>query len=89
MDNSQAIRHVKYVENDEEFDFTTYNDITVIINVKSGYYNAGKICSDNGKRYPDLARNQGYITYLNTVHKLVHFCTSDVLFEFNVKISIL
>lgn len=63
--------------------------LSFIIYIKSGYYNAGKICSDNGKRYPDLARNQGYITYLNTVRKLVQKCTSDVLFEFNVKFSIL
>ena len=33
MDNSQAIKHEIYVENDEEFDFTSYNDITVISGV--------------------------------------------------------
>ena len=83
IDSTQAIRHEKYVENNEEFDFTTYNDITVIIHVKSGYYNAGKLCSDNGKRYPDLSRNQSYISYLDAVHKLVQKCTSGILFEFN------
>ena len=32
MDNQLTIKHEKYIENGNEFDFTTYNnDITVII----------------------------------------------------------
>lgn len=60
MDTRPPIKHEKYVENNEEFDFTTYNDITVIIHVKSGYYNAGKLCSDNRKMWKHLNPNQGF-----------------------------
>lgn len=70
MNSESPIKHKKYTENDEEFDFTTYNDITVIIHVKSGYYNATKICKDNGKLFTNLNRNQGYqnkILYLEGV----------------------
>lgn len=58
--NSTTINHEKYMINGEEFDFTTYNDITVIIHVKSGYFNAGKICADNNKKFNDLSRNQSF-----------------------------
>ena len=76
MDKSQAIRHEKYVENGEDFDFTTYNDITVIIHVKSGYYNAGKLCSDIGYEFKSLNRNQGFqrkIQMLNGTNSTVGY----------------
>ena len=71
MDSESPIKHEKYVENDEEFDFTTYNDITVIIHVKSGYYNATKICKDNGKLFTNLNRNQGYQNKISRIEGVI------------------
>jgi hypothetical protein len=83
MDNSSAIKRVKYVENHEEFEFTTYNDITVIVHVESGFYNAGKICSDNKKRFSDLSRNQSYVGYIESINRLTQKSGSYDSFELN------
>lgn len=79
--NEPTIKHEKYVENGEEFDFTTYNDITVIVHVKSGYCNAGKICSDNGKEFKLLNRNQGFQRKISIVSSLVQPNTSEILLD--------
>ena len=39
---------------------TTYNDISVLIEKDSGYYNATKICKDNGKRFGNLSQNSDF-----------------------------
>ena len=39
---------------------TTYNDISVLIEKSSGYYNATKICKDNGKEMFNLVQLKDY-----------------------------
>jgi hypothetical protein len=47
-------------ENNEEFKITTYNDISVIIHLKTGYYNATKMCSDNNVEFRKINQNQSF-----------------------------
>ena len=54
------LKHEIFEENNEKFKITTYNDISVIINLKTGYYNAAKICSDNNTEFKKLNRNQSF-----------------------------
>lgn len=78
---AQTIKTTKHEENGALFEITTYNDISVIKHVESGYYNIGRICSDNGKRYPDISRNQNYIRYLNTVSIAVGIPTNKLTID--------
>ena len=50
---------IKLTSNNHEFIQTDYNGIRVIIDAETGYYNASKICRDNGKQFKDIAK-QGY-----------------------------
>ena len=82
MNSESPIKHEKYVENNEEFDFTTYNDITVIIHVKSRYYNATKICKDNGKLFTNLNRNQGYQNKILYIEGVIQKRITRGLYDF-------
>lgn len=73
----QRLKQEIIVEHDEEFEITSYNNITVIKHVKSGYYNASKICSNNGKNFKHIKRNQSYHIKINSVSELVHIPTSE------------
>ncbi len=51
------------VSNGITFTKTTYNDISVIVD-DDGYYNASRICKDNGTKYSYISRNQYWIDYI-------------------------
>ena len=40
-----------------KYEFTTYNGITVVREITTGYYNVSKICRDNGKLFKDWLKN--------------------------------
>lgn len=82
MISKPAIKTISYTENNEEFEFTSYNNITVTIHVKSGYYNAGKICSDNGKMWKNLNPNQGFQRKVQAISRVAGIPASELLFEF-------
>lgn len=57
--NSQEI-----ISNGETFKLTTYNGISVMID-SNGFYNASKICKDNGVRFHDISRYKYWNEYLD------------------------
>lgn len=67
MNNTRSIGSIIYVSGGVEFESTTFNGVNVMKHIETGYYNIGRICSDNGKRYPDISRNLSYIHYLNNL----------------------
>ena len=50
---------------------TTYNDISVLIEKSSGYYNATKICKDNGKEMFNLVKSQDYNDMITVVSEQI------------------
>lgn len=68
MNNSSTTNNENIiVEKGISFERVIYNDVQMIRHDKSGYYNVSRICTDNGKRYHDILRNQGYIRYMMKV----------------------
>ena len=63
--NSQEI-----ISNGETFKFTTYNGISVMID-SSGFYNASKICKDNGTQFSFITRNKYWTDYLSKLSYLL------------------
>ena len=62
MENS-VIEAGKYI-----FIKTTYNDISVLVEKSSGYYNATKICKDNGvKSMNDITKQSYWIQYTKSL----------------------
>jgi hypothetical protein len=69
-------------ENNEEFKITTYNDISVIIHLKTGYYNAAKICSDNNKMFKNLNRNTSFQEKMKLIKKFYNI-QDELKYELN------
>jgi hypothetical protein len=46
-----------------EYERSTYNGISIIRHIKTGYINATKICSDNNKRFQNLTDSALYPKY--------------------------
>jgi hypothetical protein len=44
----------KQIKINNEFERATYNGISIIRHIKSGYINATKICIDNHRRFKNL-----------------------------------
>ena len=63
--NSQEI-----ISNGETFKLTTYNGISVMIDL-NGFYNASKICSDNQKRFNDISGSKYWNEYLDEISSVL------------------
>lgn len=75
-DSTNHAKHIEvYYENKRKFIFSEYHGMCVLYHVKSGYFNAGKLCSDNGKAYKSLNRNQWYQSLLD--YALEQFSNPD------------
>lgn len=62
----------KWSENNEHFMRTTYCGFNVIMHIESGYYNVTKLCSDYGKEFKNLKRNQGFVQHANYLRGIPH-----------------
>ena len=60
-----AEKKTTWKDHGEKFMMTTYNGFEVIVHVETGYYNATKLCSNYGKRFNNLKRNQEFIRCIN------------------------
>jgi regulator of replication initiation timing len=53
---------------DNEYEWVTYFDLEVLIMNRNGYFNATKLCKDNGKRFDNWLRNQGSDELMRSPH---------------------
>jgi hypothetical protein len=54
----------------KEYERSTYNGISIIRHVNSGYINATKICSDNHKKYKKLTDSARLKTLIELYTKI-------------------
>ena len=73
--NSQEI-----ISNGETFKLTTYNGISVMIDL-NGFYNASKICKDNGTKFLNITRNKYWSDYLDEISGVLNFETTQLIVE--------
>ena len=73
--NSQEI-----ISNGETFKLTTYNGISVMIDL-NGFYNASKICSDNQKRFNDISGSKYWNEYLDEISSVLKIPQTDLIVE--------
>ena len=59
------------------FTRTDYNGISVLVD-EDGYYNASKICSDNGTKFTFITRNQYWTDYINELSSGCDLSTRDL-----------
>lgn len=53
-----------------KFETKTYNGISVIFEINSGYFNASQMCSSNGKSWRDYKRTKTYINKMKAFEKI-------------------
>jgi KilA-N domain/Protein of unknown function (DUF3627) len=53
---------------DNEYEWGTYFDLEVLIMTRNSYFNATKLCKDNGKRFNNWLRNQGSDELIRSTH---------------------
>jgi regulator of replication initiation timing len=53
---------------DNEYEWGTYFDLEVLIMTQNGYFNATKLCKDNGRRFDNWLRNQGSDELMRSPH---------------------
>jgi hypothetical protein len=61
MSNEEA-RQIKL---NEDFERATYNGVSIIRHIKTGYVNATKICSDNKRRFKNLTDTDRWHSIIN------------------------
>jgi hypothetical protein len=59
MNTIQRITKLAYESIDDTYSHAEYGDFKVIMNIKTGYINATKLCADGGKRFDNWIRNTG------------------------------
>jgi hypothetical protein len=59
MNTIQRITKLAYESIDDTYSHAEYGDFKVIMNIKTGYINATKLCADGGKRFDNWIRNNG------------------------------
>ena len=67
---SSSLQDEIYVLNDHTFKKTTWNGISVIQDMASGYYNFVSACKENHKRFNNWRRNKRTERYLRIVHEI-------------------
>lgn len=63
--NSKSIQDEAFIFRGRRFRKTTYNGISIIQDIESGYYNVGKMCRDNGKKLHNWFQIDGVSDLLN------------------------
>ena len=61
----QDIQTEEVTSGQYSFKQTTYNGISIVMEKNSGYYNATKMCKDNGKRFHDIRQTEYWIEYIS------------------------
>ena len=59
MNTIQRITKLAYESIDDTYSHAEYGDFKVVMDIKTGYINATKLCADGGKRFDNWVRNSG------------------------------
>ena len=90
MEN-KFITRVVIKSNGNEFEKTSFYDISVIKHVKTGYYNANHICKSNKNKFENIKRNQYWDEYSiklkENLKKSADSKMSQHIFDENMDIS--
>ena len=66
------------------FTRTDYNGISVLVD-EQGYYNASKICSDNGTKFTFISRTQYWTDYIVELEGGCYLSTAESVIEYSDK----
>ena len=70
MNTIQRITKLAYESIDDTYSHAEYGDFKVIMNIKTGYINATKLCADGGKRFDNWLSNKNSQELIKEFHQL-------------------
>ena len=77
------IRSHDFQENDENFYYSHYNGISVMVRESDGYVNVGKLCLDGGKDFYDFKRGKKFLMLKDHWNKMYNL--NGLVLHYDIK----